>query len=137
VASFGRAFELALAAYLLVLALAACCNWHRRLLAYPAVVLYSGLRIALLVSSRGRIAMTPLVRQARRGASVDLRSLAKAVAERRQERREAELTLDVDVAGSWISAVAAQATGSASQRGAQLPPDRKLGALPIEDPFAE
>ena len=58
-----RTIEVALAVYLLLLALSAAWGVHRPLLLFPARIFYSLLQLALFLFSFGRIRLLPLARR--------------------------------------------------------------------------
>jgi hypothetical protein len=95
------------ASYLLLVAVLACFNMHQAMLAYPARVFYSAVRMLVIGVTFGRVQITPLAKRAKRRQARRLRHWRFALEEWR-ERREEEKALDrgerLEGRGGWTAA---------------------------------
>jgi hypothetical protein len=130
-----EALRLVGAGYLLVLAVLAALNLHRRFLAYPPRVAYALVRLVILGLSFGHIQMTPMARQVQRHNARRIRDVRFRLEEWRDRRAE-EQALDAGETLSpptgWSSTTTAQPIVSAPTTSRFAPP--QPAPTPIQPP---
>lgn len=97
-----------LAAYLLILALAAVLGrGNRILLAYPLVALYSTARVVIEAVTFGRVRLTPIARAQKRQQARRVRTWKFRLSEKRRLKEEEQARTrgeGVDESGGWTTA---------------------------------
>jgi hypothetical protein len=119
------ALRLFAAAYLIVLAGAACVGKHSELLSYPPRVAYASVRLLVLVGTLGRVRMAPVARRARRSSRRSLSHVRDSL------RRGGETTESISAA-SWSSSHQTQT--QTRDGGAPQPADAPPAAPAVAPP---
>lgn len=96
--------RIALAAYLLAVAVGAVFGFHRPLIAYPIRVAYSTFVLVVDFLSRGHVHLMAPARKVRRRGAISLRNVKDHFAEWRVERAEARGEVVETPAMTWQSA---------------------------------
>lgn len=95
--------RLGLACYALLLAVAAIVGLHRSLLAYPARISYSLLRLVVMLLSGGQVRLVPLGRRIKRRSLRRIRNLRSMIDEWREVRVERQGSTRTAVAMTWLT----------------------------------